>query len=207
MPSRNIARFDASHSYYHVYSRGVNKADVFLEHEDKDYFLYLLSRHLSKDTVVNNQGYTYPHYRGKVELLSYCIMDNHFHLLFYQREKGQVTALMQSILTAYTAYFNRKHARRGPLFESRFKSSLVDNDPYLLHVSRYIHLNPRYWKRYYHSSFRHIYKGTEPEWLQSEKVLAQHDDSRRSYAKFVADYEEHKQMLSELKYQLADAEL
>jgi hypothetical protein len=205
MPSRNIARLDADDSYHHVYSRGINKSTVLLENADKDYFLYLLSRHLSKEPVISNNGYLYPHFREKIELLSYCLMDNHFHLLFYQRDKGAISDMMQSILTAYTAYYNRKHARRGPLFESRYKSSNVDSDAYLAHVSRYIHLNPRYWRRYAYSSFLFINKAQEPEWLQSEKVLAQHEDSRHSYSNFVADYEEHKNMLSELKYQLADS--
>ncbi|CAN5707421.1 hypothetical protein BH23PAT2_BH23PAT2_09800 [soil metagenome] len=204
MPSRNIARLDASDSYYHVYSRGINKSAVLLDTADKDYFLYLLSRHLSKEQTISTKGYLYPHFRGKLELLSFCLMDNHFHLLFYQHEKGAISEMMQSVLTAYTAYYNRRHSRKGPLFESRFKSSIIDNDAYLIHISRYIHLNPRYWRRYPYSSFRHIEKAIEPSWLQSEKVLLQHNNSRVSYESFVADYEDHKNMLSRLKHQLAD---
>ncbi|MEI7522641.1 MAG: transposase [Candidatus Saccharibacteria bacterium] len=203
MPSRNIIRSDAPNSYYHVYSRGINKSNVFVSVEDKDYFLYLLSRHLSIKPVMSTSGYTYPHLRGRVELLVYCLMDNHFHLMFYQVGQGQLSDLMQSILSAYTAYFNRKYGRRGPLFESRFKSSLVNKETYLMHVSRYIHLNPRSWKYYPYSSIIYIRKGNEPEWLQTKKILNQHAN-RADYLDFVADYEENKEMLSELKYQLAN---
>ena len=130
-------------------------------------------------------------------------MDNHFHLLFYQEVPGTLSALMKSIMVAYTTYFNRKYKRTGPLFESRFKAALIDHDSYLLHVSRYIHLNPRSWKLYPYSSLKLICKANEPEWLQTEKLLAQHD-SRQAYFEFVADYEENKKVLDELKYQLAD---
>lgn len=130
-------------------------------------------------------------------------MDNHFHLLFYQTERNSLTKLMHGILIAYATYYNRRHGRTGPLFESRFKSSLVDKENYLLHVSRYIHLNPRSWKYYKHSSIIHIRKGTEPEWLQTEKILDLHL-SRKSYIKFVTDYEENRKLLADLKYQVAD---
>jgi REP element-mobilizing transposase RayT len=203
MPSNNIIRFDADHCYYHVYSRGVNKSVIFDDDQDKQYYLYLISRHLSVKRAVNTKGYVYPHYRGRLELLAYCLMDNHFHLMLYQAEKGVLTHFMQSILTAYTSYYNRKYDRRGPLFESRYKASRIDNDAYLTHVSRYIHLNPKEWRQYEHSSLRAIADGTEPEWLQSDRVLSQHA-SRRAYVSFVADYEANKAMLSELKYQLAD---
>ena len=203
MPSRNTIRQDAKDSYYHVYARGAAKAVIFRNSNDKDYFLYLLSRHLSVKPVTNKLGYTYPHFRNRLELLSYCLMDNHFHLLFYQIEKGALSALMKSVMVAYSAYFNRKYKRTGPLFENRFKAALINKDAYLLHVSRYIHLNPRSWKSFLYSSLVHIRKVNEPEWLQTERVLAQHSD-RKAYLAFVADYEEHKQMLDELKYELAN---
>lgn len=204
MASRNILRQDIPDGYYHVYGRGVNKSNIFKEGEDKDYFLYLLSRHLSIKPVISRKaGYKYPHYRGQLELLSFCVMDNHFHLLFYQNEQGAVSTLMHSVLIAYTRYFNQNNGRNGPLFESRYKSSLVDKDSYLLHISRYIHLNPRSWKRYRYSSIVYITKATEPEWLQTEKLMELHV-SRAAYLEFLADYEDHKKILSDLKHQIAN---
>ena len=203
MPSRNIVRLDADNQYYHVYGRGANKSTIFIDSVDKDYFLSLLSRHLSTLPFVSSSGYVYPHYNDDVELLSYCIMDNHFHLLVFQLKAHGTSRLMQSLLTAYTAYFNRKYQRRGPLLESRFKASLVDKDPYLTHVSRYIHLNPRSWKYFPYSSIIHIRKGTEPEWLKTDKVLADYPD-RKAYLRFIADYEASRDALTLLKHQLAD---
>ena len=122
-------------------------------------------------------------------------MDNHFHLLVYQVQQGMLSAFMKSVMTSYGAYFNRKYKRSGSLFESRFKASLVNKDAYLMHVSRYIHLNPRSWKYFPYSSIGAIRKASEPEWLQTQKVLVQFDYNRQSYLEFVADYEENKQML------------
>lgn len=203
MPSRNTVRRDAPDCYYHIYARGASKDTVFREDSDKEYFLYLLSRHLSVRPVTSKQGYTYTHLRGRVELVSYCLMGNHFHLLAYQAERGALSELMKSVLLAYVVYFNRKYKRSGSLFESRYKSSLINKDAYLLHVSRYIHLNPRSWKYFPYSSLGYIRKASEPEWLQTEKLLSQHA-SREAYLEFVQDYEDHKRILDELKHELAN---
>ncbi len=164
----------------------------------------IFSTYLSKKPVISKNSIDYPHYRQKVELLAYCLMDNHFHLLIYQVQQGMLSAFMKSLMTSYGAYFNRKYKRSGSLFESRFKASLINKDAYLTHVSRYIHLNPRSWKYFPYSSICAIRKANEPEWLQTQKVLAQFDYDRQSYLEFVADYEENKQMLDELKYELAN---
>lgn len=113
-----------------------------------------------------------------------------------------MSAFMRSLMTSYSRYFNRKYRRSGSLFKSRYKASRIDANNYLEHISRYIHLNPRYWKRYPYSSLRCYVKGAEPEWLVSNKVLSLFP-SRQDYAIFVADYDEHKQMLEKIKYELA----
>jgi REP element-mobilizing transposase RayT len=202
MPSRNIIRQDSDNLYYHVYARGASHGLIFLEPDDKDYFLYLIARHLSIDPVISKNKYQYPHLRPKIELLTYCLMDNHFHMLLYQIEKGGMTLLMRSIMTAYSAYFNRKYDRTGSLFESRFKSALVYSDTHLLHVSRYIHLNPRGWKYFSYSSINYYRNANEPKWLQTQRVL-QHHSSRSEYLKFVGDYEDSKRVLDDLKHALA----
>ena len=89
------------------------------------------------------------------------------------------------------------------MFESRYKAARIDQDEYLQHISRYIHLNPRFWERYKYSSLHFYQDGGEPEWLLPEKILDIFNN-RQEYMKFVADYEELRDMLSELKHQLAD---
>lgn len=77
-----------------------------------------------------------------VQIIAYCIMPTHFHLILKQLTEDGIAKYMKDILNSYTRYFNIKHKRKGPLWESRFKSVLVDSDEQLLHLIRYIHLNP-----------------------------------------------------------------
>lgn len=106
-------------------------------------------------------------------------------------------------MTSYSRYFNLKYKRSGPVFESRYKAVRIDTQQYLEHITRYIHLNPRRWENYYNSSLKYYRDDGEPEWLNTKSILSMFS-SRESYMKFVADYEEMRDMLAEMKYQLAD---
>lgn len=130
-------------------------------------------------------------------------MTNHFHMLVFQQEEKSMAAFMRCVMNSYTRYFNFKYKRSGPLFESRYKAAMVTSTEYLEHVSRYIHLNPRYWKFYHYSSIDYYRNGGEPEWLQTKSILEMFV-SRKEYMQFLADYESHKIMLDRIKYELAD---
>lgn len=204
MPSRNIIRHDAPDSFYHLYARGGSKQPIFLEDADYRYFLRLFERYLSAAPAQSKAGTQYPHYTGQLELVAFCLMRNHFHLLVYQKEVGVVAQFMKSLMVSYCRYFNLKYKRSGSLFESRYKAARVSNDRYLLHISRYIHLNPRSWRRYPYSSIAYYRKGGEPDWLSTGRVLLLHT-TRSEYIAFVEDYEEHKETLENLKHELADS--
>jgi len=77
-----------------------------------------------------------------VQIIAYCLMPTHVHLVLKQLEENGISIFMGNILNSYSRYFNTKHKRKGPLWEGRFKNVLVDNDEQLLHLTRYIHLNP-----------------------------------------------------------------
>ena len=77
-----------------------------------------------------------------VEILCYCLMPNHFHFLLRQLKERGITRFMTRFTDSYAKYFNTKHKRNGPLFQGRFKAVRIEDDNQLLHVSRYIHLNP-----------------------------------------------------------------
>lgn len=203
MPSRNVLKVRIPESYYHVYARGGNKQKIFLESSDYKYFLLLLERYLSKEQKISKDGTPYPNFHNNIELIAYCLMTNHFHLFIYQHEAESLEKLMRSLMTSYSRYFNLKHKRTGPLFESRYKAARVDNDSYLQHITRYIHLNPRLWETYRYSSFKYYRDSNEPAWLKNERIL-QLFDNRNEYVEFVSDYEEQKAIIDELKYQLAD---
>ena len=77
-----------------------------------------------------------------VEIIAYCFMPTHLHLILKQLEDNGISIFMRHLLDSYSRYFNIKHERKGPLWESKFKAVLVDSDEQLLHLTRYVHLNP-----------------------------------------------------------------
>lgn len=113
--------------FYHVYNRGHNKQTIFYDAKDHQRYLKRLSEYLQKHEVT---------------LLAYCLMSNHVHLLLRQDGDESVDRFIHRLHTAYTMYFNKKYERVGAVFQGRFKAKLIDTDEYLLHVSRYIHINP-----------------------------------------------------------------
>lgn len=203
MPSRNVLKIDAPNEYYHVYARGINRQKIYLCREDYVYFLGLLARYLSTVPAKDKNGVAYPHLYGQIELLCYCLMTNHFHLLFYQVNVKAMKTLMQCVMTSYSRYFNKKYKRSGSLFETRYKASMIVGEKYLEHISRYIHLNPKAWRSYPHSSFSYYFSSKHPEWLQPYKI-EELFAGREEYLQFLAAHEEQKKMVDEIKYSLAN---
>ncbi len=205
MPSKYAVKEYATGQYYHVFNRGVAKQPIFLDSQDKIQFMKILQRHLDPlDTSTRGDGAMYRKFNHDIELLCYCLMGNHFHLLFYTAGEGRSLAVfMQSVLTAYTMYFNKKHKRVGTLFQGVFKASRISSEAYLVHISRYIHLNPRLYKNYKFSSISYyLLKKLPPNWLHPERILALFEGE--NYMRFLEDYEEQKAVLDVLKHELAD---
>lgn len=209
MPSKNVVKVYAPDSYYHIYNRGVEKRTVFETAEDYSAFLNLFKRYLMREPEKDRFGRLYDNLSDEVELLAYCLLPNHFHLLVYQYEADGMTRLMRRVMSAYVQYFNEAHDNRvGGLFQSAFKASLIDQDKYLWHISRYIHLNsldagsdPA---TYPYSSFPYYLGQTAPQWLHPERITAMHEEHRIDYGGFVYDYHDYKQTLDTIKRDLAD---
>lgn len=204
MPSRNIVKLYGDDQYYHVYNRGVNKDDIFRDDSDYAVLLSLLKRHLSNEIAHDKFGREFKHLKNDVALLAYCLMPNHYHLLLLNRNKTGVEQLMRSIGTAYSRYFNKKYGRVGPVFQGNFKASLIYSDSYIQHISRYIHLNPENYKNYRWSSYIAITQRQSVEWLDSNELLQTFNGTIKDYVDFVDDYIDYKDMLDEIKYDLAD---
>jgi putative transposase len=202
MPSRNVVKIDIQNSYYHVYARGHGRKKIFRDDEDFDIFTKLFERHLSDEPVRDTSGRLYPHLSGDVSLLCYCLMPNHFHLLLYQQSGGSMSKLMRGVMTSYSMYFNRKYKSSGALFESRYKASRISNDSYLMHISRYILLNPKDWMAYPYSSIHSYYLGP-PQWLDPQPVIELFG-SLPKYADFLNDYADYKESLNLIEDELAN---
>lgn len=203
MPAKNLEKVYVENGYYHVYSRGINKQKIFLDDQDYRVYLSLFKRYLSHEPTKDNKGRKYPSYSNEIALLAYCLMPNHVHAFVCQSEPRAMTELFRSIMTAYGMYFNKKYNRQGPLFQSRFKASLIQNEAYFQHISRYIHLNPHDYKGYEFSSYQYYLGNKFAEWLQPEKVLDGFV-SVDEYARFVDDYTDYKEILHEIKGELAN---
>jgi putative transposase len=144
---------------YHIYNRGVDKRDIFMEDEDRLRFIHDLYEFNDKNPAIVLNDYIkkvrkngflevgLPEIRRQsrdklVEILAYCLMDNHYHLLVRQNAENGITEFMRKIGTGYTNYFNNKYERNGVLFQGKFKSVHINNDSYLMYLPIYIHFNP-----------------------------------------------------------------
>ena len=114
--------------YYHIYSRGVEKRTIF--QDDADYRRFLNKLNIYSEKYAMN-------------ILVYCLMPSHYHLLINQGGDLSTSLFLQRLNLAYSMYFNKRYERVGPLFQGRFKAKFIETDEYLLHLSRYIHLNPK----------------------------------------------------------------
>ena len=133
--------------YYHIYNRGILKNLIFRNEADKRRFIKLLFICNSNKSVVFKtiQGRALDKIqRGEtlVDIGTYCLMPNHFHILVKEKVENGLSTFIQKLSTAYAMYFNTKYERKGILFEGRFKSKHIDTDEYLNWVFSYIHLNP-----------------------------------------------------------------
>jgi len=124
MPRR--ARIDAPGALHHIIIRGIERNEIFKDDHDKDVFIDRLGNIL---------------FDTKTRCLAWVLMSNHVHLLL-QTGTVPIATVMRRLLTGYAQQFNRRYARHGQLFQNRYKSILCEEEPYLLQLVRYIHLNP-----------------------------------------------------------------
>jgi putative transposase len=198
MPSRNTVKEYAAPAFYHVYNRGAGERNIFTNENDKMKFMSLLERHLTGNNLETDEQ---PHKIYNIELIAYCLMNSHFHLLFFQPDDpNALTGIMRSVSTAYSMYFNKRYKSQGHLFQSIYKASYINNDAYLSHITRYIHLNPRTYKTYHWSSLPFYIGNKHCDWIHPERI---NDMSADKYMEFLEDYEDRKKVLEEIKDQLA----
>jgi putative transposase len=139
---------------YHAFTRSIAGFEVF--RNESDYLrmgsmlrYYKVENPPVKFSIfsdIKNKEFFYQRYFNSqdtlVEIVAYCFMPTHIHLVLQQMKKNGISIFMSKVLNSYTRYFNLKNKRKGPLWESRFKNVEVGTDEQLLHLTRYIHLNP-----------------------------------------------------------------
>ena len=205
MPRRNVVKKDCVNSFYHVYARGHAHMVVFRDEIDYSVMLNIIKRHLSKETEKDRYNRFFVNLSDTVEINCYCLMPNHIHFLIYQIEESSMAKLMKCTLSSYCKYFNKKYGLSGAVFETTYKAVRVESEDYLLHISRYIHLNPINWRSYEYSSFKYYLGQKSPNWIKTTRILELFVN-REEYSKFVEGYAKHKSDLNDMKLILANAD-
>lgn len=197
MPARNALKRYAENGYYHLYNRGVAKSDIFLDPQDYAVFLSYLKQYLSpvriKELPKENPlqafyWYVPKNYWQEIELLAFCLLPNHFHLLAKQKQPRTIESFARSLLTRYSQYFNKRYQRTGHVWQGVYRAALVDNEAYLWWLSRYIHRNPleilekdQKLIDYPYSSYSAYLGKRSIDWLKPKEIL----DQVKGYRSFV----------------------
>ncbi len=140
-------------SYYHVCNKSIANFKIFNSKLGMERFLSI-SDYYNSNKVINNfaklkkyetkllPGLLTNNSQRLVQIIAYCIMPDHYHYLLKTIGRNILSSYISVIQNSYTRYFNLKNNRKGPLWQSRFKAIMISSNEQLLHVSRYIHLNP-----------------------------------------------------------------
>jgi len=185
MPYRKI-EFRAG-QIYHLYNRGVNRQPIFFCAENWGYFIKQL-RHYFRSELL--------------DVLAYCLMPTHYHLMVRLKIDDLSARVMQPFSVSYTKAINRQQTRVGPLFQGPFRAVWVDDDSYLLHLSRYIHVNPvtaglvARPEKWVFSSYRD-YIGLRNGTLPVTDIVLSQFPSRQAYREFVDSYREEEDRIIE----------
>ncbi len=209
-----------TNEFYHIVNRSIAKFKVFNNDNDYQRMINLIYYYQNGKTAISYSRYIQlPDNLQKtilknlrknkqdqiVRIVAYCLMPTHIHLLLQQKQDNGIQWYMSNILNGYSRFFNIAHKRKGPLWESRFKNILVDNDSQLLHLTRYIHLNP--------SSANITKKPEDWKWSSYDEYLTRKDSVNSisnhydiinlkpgEYRHFVEDRIHYQKQLSEIKY-------
>jgi len=221
MPSRKYPLI--TQGFYHVYNKGVDGRVTFCDKREYLRMVALLNYYrfdslplsfshflrltkLQQNSIVSS---LIKRSEKKVKILSYCLMPTHFHLLLQQIRDGGISEFLSCLLNGYTKYFNTKHDRPGHLFLGQFKASVIESENMLVHVSRYIHLNP--YTSYLVKTFEELlaYKWSSlPEYLssnQTEDAICDKEDvsgnfaTPNGYRQFLFDQKDYQRKLKALK--------
>lgn len=146
----------AEGEFYHIYNRGTDKRDIYLDGRDYTRFLESMIQFNSLEPIgsifensfrkkqLGSPASKRPKREGRlVNIIAYCLNPNHYHFILEQVAEKGVEKFMQRLGTGYTKYFNNRYVRTGVLFQGKFKAVHIDSNPYLLHVSAYVNLNNR----------------------------------------------------------------
>lgn len=214
MASRKVPL--ATDEYYHIFNRGVAKMRIFNNFYDFNRFLkcviyYQIDAQKPRFSVFTPETYELDSSKKIVDIISYCFMPNHFHFLLKQVRDGGISEFISKISNSYTKYFNIKNNRVGPILQGDFKAVHIESNEQLLHVTRYIHLNPligfvtKDLETYKWSSYPE-YIGLESDGISEKDIVLDQFESKKDYKRFVQDHIDYARKLDQIKHLLLDFE-
>ena len=210
MPARDIIFENGN--IYHIFNKTIDSKKIFDAHNTCNIFLEIAEYYRSTKSITSysiyrrldsckkNKIIECIHLKSyyKVQVHAYCLMPNHFHFLIQQKLDCGVQKYMSDIVNSFTRYYNILLHRKGPLFITQFKCVEVRSDEQLMHVSRYIHLNPYsshivkskselvYFEP---SSYRYYISPISSEFVEVDPVLRLFGRKRENYEKFGKVYD------------------
>lgn len=213
--------------YYHIYNRGSEKRIVFSDKSDYKRAISLISYYQYLNPPVKYSFFIrFPSDEQSIitnklsiknsvliTIVAYCLMPNHFHLILKQNTDSGISKFMSNFQNSYTKYYNTKHDRVGPLFQGAYKLVRIENDEHMVHLSRYIHLNPvtsfvikpDHLFRYQWSSVNEYVSETQSEnGLCDKKLILSHFSDSNKYSTFLTEYIDITQELHALKKLIFD---
>lgn len=218
MPGRKIPL--VTDQIYHIFNRGIDRRPTFTSKKEfqraiqtLNFYQYLkppisLSKFLRLEVKKQNEVLDLLLQSKKaVDIFCFCLMPNHFHFLLKQLEDNGIARYLSNLQNSYTRFFNVSNERDGPLFLDQFKAVRIETDEQLVHVSRYIHLNPNtgYVVKtqaelldYPWSSFHDYLQGNN-KIVNIEFVLSLFS-SKEKYKKFVFDQADYQRKLKEIEH-------
>src|SRR3989344_3557460 len=201
--------------FYHIFNRGVEKRKIFSAHNDYQRFIETLCYYQftgPKPRFSTNKKFKGDIFKNNpkmVDIICYCFMPNHFHLLVRQKTSGGIQEFIGNALNSYTKYFNTKYKRVGPLFQGVFKDAQIETDEQLLHTSRYIHLNPYVSSltddltTFPYSSYNH-FVDNHPDDISVKEPILDFFKNPQEYKAFVHDQKDYAKSLDEIKHLLLE---
>lgn len=212
--------------YYHIFNRGVNKQPIFFDKIEYKRTLNMLQFYSNKDLPLKYSKFLQLNVTQRAKLIlemenknskivrivCACLMPNHFHLLIQQLEDGGIIKFMSNIQNSLTKHINTKHERTGHLLQGEFKSVHVEDDTQLLHLSRYIHLNPytsyvvkdiSELETYEWSSYPEYINSSTNDSYDKDIILSQFK-GKEEYRQFVTDQADYQRELDRIKHLLLD---
>ncbi|MFH1833289.1 MAG: transposase [Candidatus Levyibacteriota bacterium] len=187
--------------------------------KDRDYQRFLQTLYYYQFSGPKARFSTHKKFKNKnfdknpkiVEIICYCLMPNHFHLLLKQLKDNGIQEFLSKVANSYAKYFNTKYKRVGPLLQGQFKAVTVETDEQLVHLSRYIHLNPftaeitKDWENFPYSSIQEFIEDTTSKICAIEQILNLFTN-QAGYRSFISDNQSYALELSKIQHLLIDEE-